>query len=386
MTEKLYDENSGLFEFSANVISCEKAENGYAVVLDRTAFFPEAGGQPSDRGVLGGAVVNDVRIENEIIHYVSSPLKKGDAVYGCIDKERRIDFMQQHSAEHIVSGIVHKRFGYENVGFHLTEETVTLDFDGLLSDEQIAEVEQEANRLIRRNVRFSAYYPSEQQLAKLSYRSKKEIIGAVRIVEIEDTDCCACCAPHVGFASEIGVVHIEGLGKMRGGSRLLLKAGNRAVEDYRRISKALYKIGTMLSASRGDESAAVEQIMLSLEKQKHISAALEKKLVETVANCAADDTVVFADVSVEGIFKIAELMYYKKRMLCAAFAPIEGGYNFAFRDDEIQLAEFFEKFRSAFSVRGGGRGGMRRGSVVANEAALKNFFKKIKSEASKEKI
>ena len=152
MTEKLYDADSHMFEFTARVVSCEKKGRGYAVILDRTAFFPEGGGQPSDQGYLDGAAVYDVQISDDIEHFTDRPFDAGAEVQGVVDRSRRLDFMQQHSAEHIVSGIVHECFGFENVGFHLSGETVTLDFDGMLSNEQIAGIELEANRRVRRNV------------------------------------------------------------------------------------------------------------------------------------------------------------------------------------------------------------------------------------------
>lgn len=375
MTDKLYDIDSHLFKFTARVLSCTEFKNGYKVALDRTAFFPEAGGQPSDRGTLGSAEVLDVQISEDIIHYVNAPLEVGAEVEGSVNAERRIDFMQQHSAEHIISGLVHSLYGFENVGFHLSENTATLDFNGVLSAEQLAYIEQIANERIRADVKLKAYYPSEQELKKISYRSKKELEGAVRIVEIEDTDCCACCAPHVSSSAEIGVVHLENLGKMRGGSRLSFKAGGRAVADYRGLSEELRKIGVLLAARSGEEAAAVEHLLSMLELERRAAADAEKRLIEKTVLCAQNSgNAIFEELSGEGIFRLADQLYLKYGGLWAVFSPADNGFSFALRDDEAVLSEFFEDFKQSFEVRGGGRDGLRRGTVIADKDELNGFF------------
>ena len=198
-TEKLYDIDSELFAFDATVLSCEKAEKGgYAVVLDRTAFFPESGGQYADRGTLGGIVVTDVHIKDECItHLVEQPIPVGSTVHGVLDAELRLAKMQCHTGEHIISGIAHKHYGYENVGFHLGNGEMTMDLDGELTPEQIASLEREANEVVWRNVAVRAEYPDAETLKNLNYRSKLDLSDGVRIVTVEGVDACACCAPHV---------------------------------------------------------------------------------------------------------------------------------------------------------------------------------------------
>ncbi|MEE1074620.1 MAG: alanyl-tRNA editing protein [Acutalibacteraceae bacterium] len=233
MTEKLYDIDSHLKEFTATVIDSYQKADGYVTVLDRTAFFPEGGGQASDIGYINDAEVYDVRIQDGIIyHYTTKPFKKGETVLGKLDFERRFDFMQQHSAEHIVSGIAHKYYACENVGFHLGEDIVTLDFDKSLTREDILRIEALSNEAVFKNVGIKAYYPDSEAIKAIEYRSKKEIEGAVRIVEIEGVDSCACCAPHVNFSGEIGLIKLLGFERLRGGVRIELKAGRRALEDY----------------------------------------------------------------------------------------------------------------------------------------------------------
>ena len=236
MTRKLYYEDQYLSEFSATVTELSSFHGKKAVLLDRTAFFPESGGQSSDRGFIGGCEVKDVQIENdEIFHLVDSfgDLNEGDEAEGRIDFRKRFSDMQQHTAEHIFSGIIHKLYGLENVGFHLGEEAVTFDFPRVLTEDELEKVELLANRAIWENRKVKAFFPSEDELNKLSFRSKKEISEALRLVEIEGIDLCACCAPHVSRTGEIGIAKIIGTEKIRGGSRIYFLAGERALADIK---------------------------------------------------------------------------------------------------------------------------------------------------------
>ncbi|MEE0840387.1 MAG: alanyl-tRNA editing protein, partial [Acutalibacteraceae bacterium] len=244
MTEKLYDSNAYSTRFTAQVISCIPCEKGYKVILDKTAFFPEEGGQYSDRGTLSGANVFDVQLENgEIVHYTDKPVK--DLVDGEIDFDRRFRNMQNHTGEHIISGLIHSLFGGENVGFHLGEDEVTCDYDIELNSQQLALIELEANKAVYRNLSVKGYYPQAEKLKEIPYRSKKEIEEAVRIVEIEDIDCCACCAPHVKSTSEIGIIKILSYMRLRGGCRLFIVCGLDAFMDYSLKHKEIKAISAL---------------------------------------------------------------------------------------------------------------------------------------------
>ena len=143
-TEKLYDQDAHQAQFQATVLSCRPGKHGYDVVLDRTCFYPEGGGQPGDTGVLSGVRVTDTHeAGGEIVHYCEAPLAEGQTVEGTIDYERRFEFMQLHTGEHILSGVIHRRFGYENVGFHMGADFVTIDLSGMLTPEQVQSVEAE---------------------------------------------------------------------------------------------------------------------------------------------------------------------------------------------------------------------------------------------------
>ena len=221
MTEKLFYQDSHIAEFEAEVLSCTAAGAGYEIELDRTAFFPEGGGQYADTGMLGGVRVTDVQErDGRVLHMTDGPLDAGMRVTGRIDWEERFMKMQQHSGEHIVSGLVHARFGYNNVGFHLGTEDCTMDFGGVLTDEQLMEIEREANRAVWKNLEIEALYPTEEELKKLQYRSKIEIEGQVRIIVIPGYDVCACCAPHVKRTGEIGLIKLNHMQHYKGGVRV----------------------------------------------------------------------------------------------------------------------------------------------------------------------
>ena len=233
MTEKLFYQDSHRSTFTAIVQEVRPSGNGYEIILDRTAFFPEGGGQSSDTGSLGGVSVSDVQeIDGKIIHYTDGPLVEGTEVEGCIDWTERFSKMQQHTGEHIVSGLIHKIYGYHNVGFHLGTDSVTLDFNGVVPKEKLHEIEQLANEAVAKNLPVQVLYPTDEELSKISYRSKIEIEGQVRIVVIDGYDVCACCAPHVKQTGEIGLIKLVGMQNYKGGVRISMLCGFRALEDY----------------------------------------------------------------------------------------------------------------------------------------------------------
>ena len=224
MTRKLYDEDARLLEFSGTVLSCEYDEKkkGYLVILDQTAFFPEEGGQTPDKGSIDGKEVLDVQIKDDVItHYLAEPMEAGSMVKGTIDWQHRFFNMQQHSGEHLFSGLAYRKYGLKNVGFHLSNQIVTMDFDKALSEAQLKEMEWEINEAIVANVEIKTGYPTKEALESMDYRSKIEIDGAVRIVEILGYDVCACCAPHVARTGEIGGFKIQTVQNYKGGVRII---------------------------------------------------------------------------------------------------------------------------------------------------------------------
>ncbi len=378
MTEKLYDKDSYLKEFTASVLECEKSDEAWVVVLDKTAFFPEAGGQKSDRGRLDESQVLDVQIENEIIyHYTDKPLDVGKEVKGEIDFERRFDFMQQHSAEHIVSGVAHSLYGCENVGFHLSEEIVTLDFDKPLRENDVLKIEEIANQKVFKNVSFKCYYPDLKELEILNYRSKKELEGDIRIVEIEDTDMCACCAPHVKTAGQIGLIKLLSTEKLRGGIRIELKAGNRALEDYNEKYRNIKRISSLLATAQNETALGVERLLETLNEQKAQITALRYEIIKLKSSefvAVSDKTAVFEnDFSIKDLQMFADSLHKLYGGIRGVFAKTESGFDFCICGENLE--SFFSSFKSTFTVKGGGRNGMVQGKVLATKEQIEDFFK-----------
>lgn len=374
MTEKLYDKDSHLKEFTGTVLSCKKTGEKYAVTLNRTAFFPEGGGQQSDRGYIGGAYISDVQIKNgEILHFADKPLSVGQA-YDCkLDFDFRFRNMQNHSGEHIISGIVHRLYGFNNVGFHLGAE-MTMDFDGELTRRQLDEIEDLANKAVYENLPVKAYYPTDEELKQLDYRSKLDLKENVRIVEIKGVDVCACCAPHVKATGEIGIIKILDFEKYKGGVRLLVKCGADALRDYREKYKNVLEISNLLSAKQPTVSAAVVRLNEQLSAEKAAAAALKKRLItEKAAGFApdTDKTAVFENgLDIKELQLLADALCKKAGGIRGAFSGADGAFSFAICGGETALGNFFAKFKAAFNTRGGGRNGIRQGTVCADRAEI----------------
>lgn len=379
MTEKLYDKDSHLKEFTGTVLSCKKTGEKYAVTLNRTAFFPEGGGQQSDRGYIGGAYIPDVQIKNgEILHFADKPLSVGQA-YDCkLDFDFRFRNMQNHSGEHIISGIVHRLYGFNNVGFHLGAE-MTMDFDGELTRRQLDEIEDLANKAVYENLPVKAYYPNDEELKQLDYRSKLDLKGNVRVVEIKGVDVCACCAPHVKATGEIGIIKILDFEKYKGGVRLIVKCGADALRDYREKYKNVLEISNLLSAKQFEVSSAVVRLNEQLSAEKAAAAALKKRLIAEKAagfEPDTDKTAVFENgLDIKELQLLADALCQKAGGIRGAFSGADGAFSFAICGGETALGNFFAKFKAAFNTRGGGRNGIRQGTVCADRAEIEGLFK-----------
>lgn len=379
MTVKLYDNDSHLKQFEANVISCEEYGEHYAVILDRTVFFPEAGGQESDRGTLENSNVLDVQINEEnIIHITDYPLPCGSRVLGNIDWNRRFDFMQQHSGEHIVSGVAHKIFGCENVGFHLSEDIVTLDFDKPLKRDEIKRIEKMANEAVFANHSVFTYYPDSDTLSNLEYRSKKELEGDIRIVEVENTDICACCAPHVSTTGEIGIIKLLGTEALRGGVRIEMKCGQRALEDYSCKYENAQKISSMLCVKQNEIATAVEKAIENASLLKNEITDLKRKIVDFKVKAFSPQFEITAEfekgLDIKELQHYADALYNAKGGIRGVFSESDDGFSFAICGDAERLDSFFRKFKENFTVKGGGRNGMVQGSVFSEKSEIEKFF------------
>lgn len=259
--EKLYYKDVYQRKFHAKVVQCRPGKKGYEVALDQTAFYPEGGGQPYDTGTLGKAKVLEVHSKDgEVWHDTDCPLEVGSQVEGNIDWDRRFDLMQQHSGEHLVSGLIHEKYGYDNVGFHMGTDRITIDFNGIVPEEDLPKLEEKINEVIWENIQTRVLYPTEEELKQLCYRSKKELSGWVRLVEFPGTDLCACCGLHVTYTGEIGMVKLLSVQKFREGVRMEMISGKRVLDYLNEISEQNHQISVQLSAKPGETAAAVRRL------------------------------------------------------------------------------------------------------------------------------
>lgn len=367
MTEKLYDNDSHLKEFTATVIDSYEKADGYFTVLDKTAFFPEGGGQPSDTGYLDDVRVYDVREQDGIIyHYTTKQLEKGSKVTGKIDFDRRFDFMQQHTGEHIVSGIVNSLYGYNNVGFHLNETEMTMDFDGMLTRENLLEIETLANEVIYRNAKINCYYP--ENLTDLQYRSKLDLQSGVRIVEIEECDRCACCAPHVKSASEVGIIKILDFAKNKGGIRIWAVCGKRALKDYNNRYFDTVEISSLLCTPQNEITNAVKKQLENIDSLKYQIGGLKRRIIESFAStykAEGEISAVFQDgFDIKDLQVLADSLCKEHGGIRAVFSGSDSEYSFAICGEAAKLDNWFKEFKGKLTVRGGGRNGMVQGTVL----------------------
>jgi len=382
---KLFYEDTHITDFTATVISCEPAEGKklFRILLNSTAFFPEEGGQSADKGTLNGQPVLDVQIENDFIyHYVAEEIPAASTATGHVDWEQRFDFMQQHSGEHIVSGLVHSTFGYNNVGFHLSSNEVTLDFDGVLTPEQLQDIELRANEIIYRNLPIEISYPSKEELSALSYRSKIEIEGQVRIVTIPDVDVCACCAPHVDRTGEIGMIKITNCQSHRGGVRLNILCGARALADYNKKQDSVTAVSVALSAKQDSIADAVLKVKEDLlRQQERINDLQAKYLALCISSLPATEesehAVLFVDkMDTIAIRNTVNTLVEKYAGYCGVFSgDEENGYQFIVGSKNKDCKELAQIFRTELGAKCGGNTPMIQGSVTANAKRIKEFLK-----------
>lgn len=382
MTEKLFYLDPFLKEFSGTVLDCREEKGQWAVILDRTAFYPEGGGQPADHGTLGGVNVVDVREKNgEVLHLCDGKVDIGAVVDGAIDWGRRFDFMQQHSGEHIVSGILCRKFECDNVGFHIGHELVTIDFNAALSTEDVIFVENQANRYIWEDRELQISFPSPAELEALEYRSKKALEGQVRIVSWPEADRCACCGTHVRRSGQVGMVKLISCQKFRDGVRIEMAAGGRALRWMNTIAEQNTRVSQLLSAKPGETAAAVERMQKENFQLKGRVAGLEEKdfarKAEELAG-SGDVLLVEGPMSGESLRKLCGLVKEKCSGRCAVFAGEGESFQYAVGLDGGDLRGFAKELNGALNGRGGGKPEFVQGSVQTGEAEIRNFFKDVK--------
>ena len=377
-TKKLYYEDPFLREFTAAVISCEEVKGGYLITLDRTAFYPEGGGQPYDTGVLGEANVLEVHDKGGVItHLCDKPLAAGESVDGRIDWARRFDHMQQHSGEHICSGLICARFRCDNVGFHMGAESVTIDFNADISWDELLEIEEAANRYICEDHPIDIHFYRGAELDAVEYRSKKPLEGDVRIVAFPGADCCACCGTHVARSGQVGLVKFLSVQKFREGVRIELLCGGRARRYLSACWEQSLRIGQALSVKPVASAAAVERLQGELGALKLRCAKLEESVfAQTAAQYAGrGDVLLFADeLSGDSLRRLCDAVANACGGRCAVFAGADGAYKYAIGRADGDLRELTKKMNAALSGRGGGKPNFVQGSVSCERAAIEAFF------------
>lgn len=374
-TRKLYYEDCQLQDFTANVVSCQETKQGWQVVLDATAFYPEGGGQACDLGTLGDANVLDVQEQGEqVVHLCDKPLS--GTVTGKINWERRFDLMQQHSGEHILSGLIHEKFGYHNVGFHIGAQVMEVDFDGPISWEALLELEAKANAAVWKNLPIQCTFPAPEVLPTIAYRSKKALDWPVRIVQVPGYDTCACCGVHVALTGQVGIIKVLSCVKFHQGVRIEMLCGDRAYRYLGQVFEQNRLVSQQFSAKPLETGAAAQRINDQLAEEKFRATGLQKKLFAAIADRYADrgNVVHFEeDLPAGSVRELAD----KIAAVCGGTATVlsgtdDTGYNVCILGAAAK--ELGAAMNQTLNGRGGGKPGTFQGSVKATKAQLLAFF------------
>ncbi len=377
-TRKLYYEDPHMTRFTATVLSCEPAQNGYHVVLDQTAFYPEGGGQACDLGTLGDTRVLDVQEQgHSVVHLCSGALAPGSTVEGCIDWARRFDQMQQHTGEHIVSGIVFETYGFHNSGFHMGLGGMEVDFDGLIPPEDIPRIEEKANAYVWQNFPVRCFYPSEQELPTIAYRTKRALPWPVRIVQIPGVDNCACCGIHTAFTGEVGLIKISSCVKLRGGVRLVMRCGRRALEHISSVYEQNRLVSQLFSAQMEQTGEAAQKMLDALAAEKLRSAALQKQVFASIAKDYAGQKNVlhFAEkLDSAQLRELSDTIANSVTGFASVFSGSDGRYGYCITAREGDLRQLGRDMTQALQGRGGGKANMQQGSVHATRTQVQAFF------------
>lgn len=379
MTERLFEIDPYIQEFEATVTECVEKKGIYHIGLDRSAFFPEGGGQPGDRGWLDDVRVLDTHEkEGTIWHYTEKPLMKGQKVQGKLNWSLRFSNMQNHAGEHIVSGIIHRRFGYDNVGFHMGTDAISLDINGELTAEQVRLIEIEANEAIEANLPIIIQTPEKKALDAMSYRSKKEIEGDVRIVEIPGYDLCACCGTHPFRTGEIRMIKILSVQNYKGGVRISMLAGNRAMEDYRKKHDSVVEISHLLSAKTGEVSEGVERLLKEIGDLKYSMMQMKREYMAVKAQSAEleDGSICVMENALKGndLREYASLLSKRVDRVLALSENGDSQMNYVLIDLGGQAKNLGQEIRQFFDGKGGGQPQMIQGTLKGDYFSVKQWF------------
>ena len=369
-------------EFTATVLLCQHTDEHYEVVLDRTAFFPEGGGQYADTGYIEDVCVTDVQEKDGIIfHYTDKPVEEGKSVNCKLNKHLRFMKMQQHSGEHIVSGLINRRFGYDNVGFHLGTNDSTMDFNGNITKEELREIETEANKAVVKNLPIEVIYPTKEELKHINYRSKKEIDGQVRIVTVPGYDVCACCAPHVSRTGEIGIIRLTNVQRYKGGVRVTMLCGFRALEDYRVKEDNNRSISEMLCAKEYETKDAVEKLkednaLLKIKLAKAKEDVLKSYAKELSQKQEENIWLFTGDLEGDEPRILMNSVLSEGKMICGVFLHTkDNNFRYVIGSREKDVRGLAKELNGQFQGRGGGKPEMVQGQITGDREAILAFLK-----------
>lgn len=374
-TNKLFYADTSLKEFSALVVDCFEGKQGFEVELDQTAFYPEGGGQAADKGTLGGIEVLHVHEDGDrVLHRLEKPLTVGETVEGIVDYDHRFDLMQQHSGEHIVSGIINARYGHHNVGFHMGWDSITIDFDGPIPAGDLSEIERLANEAVYKNVPLHIWTPSPEELPDVFYRTKRALPWPVRIVQVPGYDSCACCGLHVAATGEIGLIKLFSLVKFRQGVRIEMLCGKRAFDFLSRSHEQNRQVSGAFSAKILETGEAAKKMNELLESQKRRIAELEQQIFRSVADrCQGRGDVLLIRENLDsvGVRKLADLVAERCGGTAAVFSEnADGGFSYCLIRKNGDLRSFNKELTAALNGRGGGKPECQMGTVRCDRESI----------------
>lgn len=379
ITRKLYYEDSHMSKFTAKVLSCEQTEKCWEVILDATAFYPEGGGQAADTGILGAVRVLDTRERGEtVMHICDGELTAGETVEGTIDYAARFHRMQQHSGEHIVSGIINRRYGYHNTGFHMGSDITTIDFDGVIPAEDLASIEAEANSAVWQNLTVKCWYPSEEELPNVFYRTKRALPWPVRIVQIPGFDSCACCGTHVKATGEIGVIKLFSAISFRGGTRMEMACGDSALKLLNQAYEQNRQVSQAFSAKIEETGAAARRMNEVVAELKFRITGLERQIFASISTgYAGKGNILHFEEGLDNVAvrELADAIAESCGGWAAVFSGSdEAGYAFCIVTREGDLRSFGKEMTRALNGRGGGKPICQQGRVSASRREVEAFF------------
>ena len=382
MTEKLYNKDAYVSEFTAEILEIVSIDNRKAIVLDKTAFFPEGGGQASDEGFVENTFISHVLEIDGVVYHFGDVNERyvGEKVNCRIDFDLRFKRMQSHSGEHIVSGLVFSEYGFDNVGFHMDNCLMTVDFSGVLTKEMLKRIEEKANDCIYKNVKINAEIVEPDKLKTLQYRSKLDLTENVRIVTIDGYDMCACCAPHVKSSGEIGIVKILSSISHRGGTRITMICGKTAYDDYSEKFSQVLSVSNLLAAKQNEVSDAVNALALQNKELKCEILALKAKynrlIIEQAPEADGNSVVFCDDLDMDSLRDIAIGCSGKCKGVSLALSGCDDkGYAYALISNNKDVSSFSKELNTALSGRGGGRGNIIQGRFSADRKTIEQFFR-----------